>query len=413
MVRRVVLVALAALAFATPAHASRFVQYGIQDDAWLAYGPGTLESRLDRLNTLGVDSVRYTLAWSAIEPRKGDYRFEQAAAILNGLRAHGIRPIATIWGTPRWANGDRGPNWAPRSKWYLAGFARESARRFPFVKQWLVWNEPNQRRWLRPTSPRVYVQTLLNPAYMALHRAVRGVRVGGGVTAPRGSTLGVSPVRWIRGMRAAHARLDAYAHNPYPLTRTETPFAGGCGHCETITMATLGRLLREVGRAWGAKRIWLTEFGYQTNPPDRLLGVSPSLQARYVAEAGRRAYEAPRVDLLIHYLVADEPQVGRWQSGLLTAAGAAKPAYAAFRLPLAQCSRAGLRTVLWGQLRSRTGRQPFRLQRLTGGRWHWLGASRSTNARGFFTVAVRAGRGVTIRVWSPRDRAFSEILRVR
>ena len=76
-------------------------------------------------------------------------------------------------------------------------------------------------------------------------------------------------------MDAAGARLDAYAHHPYPLTRLETPWTGACGHCETITMASLERLLREVSRAFGAqKRIWLTEYGYQTNPPDRALGVS-------------------------------------------------------------------------------------------------------------------------------------------
>ena len=57
------------------------------------------------------------------------------------------------------------------------------------------------------------------------------------MTAPRAATGGVSPVAWIAGMAAAHARLDAYAHNPYPLNPAETPFTGGCDHCETITMA--------------------------------------------------------------------------------------------------------------------------------------------------------------------------------
>ena len=62
------------------------------------------------------------------------------------------------------------------------------------------------------------------------------------MTAPRGSTGGISPVAFIRGMDAARATLDAYAHNPYPLRRLETPTSGGCGHCETITMATIERL---------------------------------------------------------------------------------------------------------------------------------------------------------------------------
>ena len=47
-------------------------------------------------------------------------------------------------------------------------------------------------------------------------------------------------------MRAG-ARLDVYAHHPYPSSSRETPFTGGCGYCETITMATVEKLIREVG----------------------------------------------------------------------------------------------------------------------------------------------------------------------
>ena len=92
-------------------------------------------------------------------------------------------------------------------------------------------------------------------------------------------------------MAAAGARLDAYAHNPYPLNKAETPFTGGCDHCDTITMATLERLVSGVGRAFGqGKRIWLTEFGYQTNPPDPYLGVS---KAQAVAATSARPRCAP------------------------------------------------------------------------------------------------------------------------
>ena len=113
--------------------------------------------------------------------------------------------------------------------------------------------------------------------------------MAGGVTAPRETYRGISPVDFIRGMDGAGAKLDAYAHNPYPLRRFWTPSSGGCAHCETITLATIDRLLRHVHNAFGRKRIWLTEYRLQTNPPDQLLGVSPSQQARYLTEAARRA----------------------------------------------------------------------------------------------------------------------------
>ena len=405
--------ALAALfASAAPADASRFVRYGLQDDAWLAYGPGTLDERLDTLDRMGVTLVRYTLEWNRIEPRKGVPRWEQSDAILRGLQRRGLVPVVTLWGTPRWANGGRSPNWAPRSKWALAGFARRAAERYPFVRSWLIWNEPNQRRWLRPTSARVYTQTLLNPAYTAIHRATPGARVGGGVTAPRGAYRGISPVDFIRGMDGAGAKLDAYAHNPYPLLRFETPTTGGCGHCETITMATIDRLLREVGKAFGRKRIWLTEYGYQTNPPDRFLGVSPALQARYLAEAAQRAHATPYVDMLIHYLYQDEPDAARWQSGLRTVAGHAKTSHRMAILPLAQASRTGVRTVLWGQVRPGQGRQRYVLQQYRSGAWRAVGGVRTTSSGGFLTRTVRAGKGAKFRIWYPLDRVTSPLVRV-
>jgi hypothetical protein len=321
--------------------------------------------------------------------------------------------VLTIYGAPRWANGRRDPNWAPTTPSAFASFVQAAATRYRWVRQWTVWNEPNQRRWLRPTSPRVYVDRLLNPAYVRLHRTISGVRVGGGMTAPRASRGGVSPIAWIRGMRAAGARLDAYAHHPYPLLpAVETPWVGGCKHCSTLTMAELERLLREVRRNFGAKRIWLTEYGYQTNPPDRALGVSPKRHARYVATAAERVYFAPKVDMLIQFLVRDDTAPQGWQSGFFTARGVKKPAYRAFRLPLVQTFRRGTLTTFWGQVRPRAGHQQYRLRHFRAGRWWWLGAMRSTDAHGFFSATVRAGRGSLVQAWSPRDRSYSLTWRV-
>jgi hypothetical protein len=412
--RSILVMLAAALVFAAPAAASPYLQSGVQDDAWLRYGPGTLDERVSTLKGLGVEVVRYTLDWRELEPRRGDFDWRSSDEVLRALHAKGIAPVVTLWATPRWANGGRSANWAPTSKWTFAAFAREAAKRYPFVRRWLVWNEPNKAPFLRPTSAKVYVQQLLNPAYNAIHKANRHATVGGGVTGPIAGRGGVSPVYFIRSMKRWRAKLDAYAHNPYPARpKQETPFAGGCERCATITMATLEKLLREVDRAFGRKRIWLTEYAYQTNPPDRYLGVSPALQARYVSEGALRAFQAPRVDMLIHYIVHDDAEAGGWQSGLFTATGKAKPALAAFRLPLAQRSRHGLRTVVWGQIRPRSGKQTYRLQQFRKGRWHWVGGTKRTSARGTFATAVRAGKGSKLRVWSPRDKAFGAILTVR
>jgi len=389
------LVAVVALVLAVRVEASPYVRYGVQDDAWLLVGPGTLDERLTKLGTLGVELVRVNLRWNAIAPTRPElptnhvdpaYRWDEADVLLMGLRAHGIRPVVTLVGTPRWANGGRGPSWAPLAASSFANFAYAAATRYRFVADWLIWNEPNQDWQLRPTTPRTYVRMLLNPAYVAIKSIDRGDRVAGGATAPRGD---VSYVSWIRGMDRYGARLDAYAHHPHPLRpRVESP------------LASLGTLLHEVARAWGPKRVWLTEFGYQTNPPDPWLGVSQARQARFIGEAALRAYRAPRIDMLIHFLVRDEVAVGHWQSGLYDAGGTAKQSAFAFPLPLAQVARRGSATTLWGQVRAGDGVQTYRLRVRSGDRWTWAGGERRTNARGFFTARVTAPRGGAIQLSS-------------
>src|SRR4029079_9489635 len=165
----------------------------------------------------------------------------------------------------------RTPNFAPPHPNDFRNFVTEAARRYPWVRYWLSRHEPNKRLWLRPTTAAIYVQHILNPGYEAIHAVLPEARVGGGGTAPRGGAGGVAPTQWVQGMARAHAKLDAYAHHPYPSSPGETPSSGGCKNCPSITLATLPKLLILVRRYFGPKPVWLTEYGYQTKPPDEFL----------------------------------------------------------------------------------------------------------------------------------------------
>jgi hypothetical protein len=417
-------VGMLCLALVAPggASASTHVQYGVQDDAWLLYGPEAPAKRIETLQRLGVDVVRLTLRWDTVaqsvpaDPRDPDdqaYDWGLYDSILQRLRAAHISVLLSLWGTPPWANGEEGPNFLPKDATALASFAYAASKNYPWIRRWTVWNEPNVRLFLIPNSPRLYVTRLLNPTYRALKSADRRNLVAGGVTSPRKTPSGVSPIAWIRGMRASRALLDAYAQNPYPVRPGETPTSGGCWRCTEITMATLPKLIAEVKRLFSTRtRIWLTEYGYNSKPPSKWLGVSNALQARYVGEAALRAYLAPRVDLLIHFLVRDEPNARRWTSGFYTSRGRVKPSFKAYSLPFAQVSRRGKRTTVWGQVRPRAGRQPYRLQTFGRGRWHWLGSTKLTTSSGFLLGVVSAGRGSKLRIWSPRDRLYSIVVTV-
>jgi len=419
----VLLLAVAACFATTKAHASSRVQYGIQDDAWLEFGPGTLAQRLATFKGLGVPLVRFTLHWNDIarrrpakpgDPRDPAYNWHRPDRILRGLHKYGLTPVLTLVGTPAWANSGRAPNFAPPHPHDFRAFARAAATRYPWVHYWLIWNEPNKRLWLRPTRAAIYVEHLLNPGYDGIHSVLRHAQVGGGVTAPRGGLGGVAPVVWLHGMALAHAKLDAYAHHPYPVRPFETPSSGGCRNCPYITMATLPKLLILVRRYFGPKPVWLTEYGYQTNPPDTFLGVSPKRQATMLSLAAMRVWRLPRVTMLIQYLYRDEPQLSRFQTGLVYVNDKPKQALAAMKLPFAEMRRSGFETVVWGQVRSsRPGRQTYRLEVLKKNAWVPVGHDRLTNEQGVFIRTIRLKRGALLRIWAPRQRRFSVELRVR
>ena len=62
-----------------------------------------------------------------------------------------------------------------------------------------------------------------------------------------------------------------------------------------------------------------------------LVGVSYAKQASYLKQAFAMARRNPRIDMMIWFLLRDEPTLGGWQSGLLTRTGRKKPSFNAFR----------------------------------------------------------------------------------
>jgi hypothetical protein len=128
---------------------------------------------------------------------------------------------------------------------------------------------------------------------------------------------------------------------------------------DDVTLGVLSRLTTALDRAARAKMlpshlpVYLTEFGIQSRP-DRIQGVTFAKQAAYIAIAEHMAYVNPRVRSFSQYLMSDDPprrsklnRYAGFESGLRTHAGKKKPAYDAFRLPLAVESY-GVSDVLWG-----------------------------------------------------------------
>jgi hypothetical protein len=367
---RFLLVALAAALVCVPtAGAARGMLVGLLDEAALYDDPQSVFPLLQQART---QVLRVNLYWggrvgvatrrpaSAANPDDPAYDWELYDRTVNYAAQHRIRVLFSIYGTPRWANRGAGLNAPPTVIADLRNFAYAAARRYsgswratdgrtlPPVRHWLAWNEPNYPIGLKRQYRRVgggwviqsavdYVK-ICTAIYDGVHRTLlRNTKVGCGVTGPRGnnqptsSRPTVSPLAFMRALkRAGLKKFDAYAHHPYYGRRTESPTTQPAS--TAVTLANISLLTSELSRLWGPKRLWITEYGYQTNPPDRALGVSFKQQAAYMKQAFAIARKNPRIDMMLWFLLRDEPSLGGWQSGLMTRTGRKKPAFNTFRL---------------------------------------------------------------------------------
>lgn len=334
---------------------------------------GRTDWAFTHLKALRAGAIRITLDWAGIarrrpvdaaDPADPAYDWTVVDKVVTEAAKNRMRVIAAILGTPRWAGPAK--NRLPRRITDLRLFAFAAATRYsgtyqvevgenepqrilPAVRFWLAWNEPNNpiflrpqwkkvRRAWRPQSPFDYAK-ICSAIWAGVHSTgLAGQQVACGVTGPRGNNApsssrpSTSPLvfmTWLR--RAGLKRFDAYAHHPYYSHRMEKPTTAPKTK-NSVTLGNIGVLIKHLNRLFGrSKRLWVTEYGYQTRPPDRLFGVSYTAQAKYVHAAIKRARATKRIDMFIWFLIRDERRLSGWQSGVVTVNGKRKPAYRAFQ----------------------------------------------------------------------------------
>ncbi|MCW3038746.1 MAG: hypothetical protein JWM31_651 [Solirubrobacterales bacterium] len=349
----------------------------------------------------------------------------------------------------------------------------------PRVAYFSVWNEPNQPGWLTPqwiarpgatdgsmveAAPHLY-RRLVDAAYRGLQASGHGGDTFLiGETAPKGlnvqgTTRAMKPLRFLRqvyclddalkplrgedaairdcpqddaGSAAfadAHPGLFAatgYAHHPYELTASPSKRPTDPDYVTIANLPRLSLALRQIFAAYNRANglpLYLTEFGFNTNPPNPL-GVSLATQARYLAESQFLASTNPAVRTLTQFLLTDDaPRPGRngvsegygatFQTGLQFLGGRRKPSFASYELTLhlpAASVRRGGRLRVWGLVRpaSRLGRQTVRVQlRRTGAKgYKTLLSTRTRSGRGVVDKQVRIPAAGTVRLaWiDPRTK---------
>jgi hypothetical protein len=350
---------LVLVASAQSAGKSSKAMIGIFDEGQTLYG--NPDYSFGVLSDLNAQLVRSHMYWGgrfgvanrkpakATNPNDPAYNWSLYQREVDYATQNGIKVVFSIYGTPSWANGGKGANAAPKNFADLQSFATAAAKKFPQVKYWLAWNEPNNPVFLKPQYKRVkgkwVAQAAIDYAKIcnAIYAGVKAAKVSGqkvacGVTAPggnnrpAGSRPSIAPITFLRAVKKAGLKkFDAWAHHPYPSKPSETPTSKPPKG--SIRLGNINVLLNELGKLYGrSKHLWITEYGYQTKPEDPNFGVTWAQQAQYLQQAWAIIRANPRIDMMIWFIFQDDTNIPiGWQSGLLTYDGIKKPSYSVFQ----------------------------------------------------------------------------------
>jgi hypothetical protein len=413
---------LASAAFAASPAAAQ-LRTGITDER---FGGSAPEAAMRLTKPTGASVVRIVLNWHDVafqfttgdrtSPANPTYNWADADRQVKAAAANGLEPLVTVMRAPPWAHDGGLPEGTSTNPDPVAygEFAEAAARRYsgsftppgaseplPRVRWWMAWNEPNRRYFL---MPQFAGSSLLSPElYRALVNAFAGgVRaadptnlvVAGGL-APLGVSGSPSPLRFMRALLASgkpRVKFDVWSHHPY-TSGGPTHKAAGSGDVALGNLPTMRKLLNERFRAGridttrSRVQFWVTEFGWDTKPPDRHRYALPTLlHARWTAEALYRMWRNG-VSLVTWFKLRDNPfKLSRYQSGLYTTSGARKRSFRAFRFPTVAFRRPG-RIAVWGRTpKSTPGKVVIQIR--IGAGWRNLTTLRA-NANGIFRRSLR------------------------
>ncbi len=357
LTRLILVVSLIAVATAPAAHAAERMWMGFHDDPVLRWDAGRIDE-LDAAAQTNATIVRTFVTWANAAPRRPAnpsnpfdpaYMLDDVDELVRNAQNRGMEVLITIWGTPRWANGGRTPNYVPTNMTELRRFAQALSARYsgrypgyPFVRFYGIWNESNLARFLAPqfdargeiVAPRNYAK-LAAAAYAGIKAGSPRSLVAIGETSSHGRDKQVpklsdstSPGTFARLLAEANPRLqfDAYAHHPYPYPVFFKPTQ--LVRWPNVSLKSLPRLERSLS-TWFRRDnipIWITEYGHETKPGEPL-GVTEAQQADYLPQAVALAKRDRRVEMFVWFVFRDSLG-SSWQSGLYRRNGTRKPALA-------------------------------------------------------------------------------------
>jgi hypothetical protein len=290
--------------------------------------------------------VRLWATWEGAEPARGYWKPDVIATANRAVadaKAHGVKVLMIVQGTPGWANGGRGATTPPNDPSAFGNAMGEFAARVPGVDAWELWNEEDESIfWAGGADPAKYA-AMVKSAYPAIKRAQpRDLVVTGATT---GNNFEFLEALYRHGIKGSFDAVGVHTDTACLVNSPDVNYREPDGRVGRYSF-TGYREMHAVMAAHGdgSKQIWMTELGWntQTTAPHscnvgrwkgtKPLGVTEAQQAQFLTQAYRCLQADPYVGVALWFGMQDIPNA-QWAAGygLFRTDGSAKPSAAAFR----------------------------------------------------------------------------------
>jgi hypothetical protein len=356
---------------------------------------------------------------------------------VSAIIDRGMKPYILLGGrAPRWASGKTRVTRPKPSEYrnfvqavgtrYSGTYKKDPsplAQPLPRVVIFSAWNETNLKFWLapqysggKPVSPIIY-RDLLRAAHTGLVNSGHSgddLFIGELLPFARSGESGnekVRPIEFLRELACVDSKYKPYkgkaakdrrcqnfkklpgtglAYHPYTLPGgpdipTPNKDDASIGELDRVVHALdkLGRAHR-ISKGWP---IWATEFGYQTNPPDKFQTPIKRVP-NFLGAAEWFSYRNPRVATYAQYPLVDDKLTNGgsgFQSGLRTHDRKKKKGvYKAFQRPLYVDLRTSKVVEVFGGVRTAGSGSKVRIESKLGrSSWKKLGTA-TLGSQGYF-----------------------------
>ena len=441
------LTALAALLAPASASAASNQLSLIQDDREFLGGTGeNLDAAAAELKNLGVDILRTNVNYNKVyrtprdrkkpadfktsDPNSSHYDWSATDRLVALAKANNVQILMTITGPGPFFSSESPSKcrklpctFKPKTAEFEQFAAAVAQRYRGKADYYAIYNEPNLgQTWLTPRFEKRrgvgtidYAAAKYRQLYFAGYKSIAKFDPARRNRVLFGETAAISkPIPFLRAalcldsrgnpFRGARARAQGcsgrvkkvptlgFAHHPYNQGGNGTPRSKSRTKT-SLPIAYTPRLVRLIdgaarrGRIARGRGIYITEFGFQSNPPDRISNVTPAEQAQYINESDRLFYGSSRVKWVGQYELTDVPQADQFNTGLRFVGGKRKPAYEAYRMPIVVTRRSASSVEVYGQSRPGGAATVAIQSQAAGGQFTTVRNVR-TNPQGMFRVNV-------------------------